>query len=393
MVAVVSTVAMNPVARRRSPSLCGAVAFACLCAAAAATAAAEKPKVAVFPLAGSAPADQRQAVGFSLRAKLDRDGHFDPIDGPTMDDLSGGKTPGLATPPDRLVAMARDEAPAVLIWGEVDGDVNTAAGASLHVKVLDTRDKGAAPRQVDQPLKHPTDLRFAVENVLGTLRGVGRFAHPVEQAVIDDPAAAALWKSNPNLVVDGDFAQAGPWTALLRADKYVAPVRDAMPETDRVVILRHPDGHGGLTNVLAMTLSKGVAESNGLACLSAPIPVRAGGRYRLRFRYRSDGPHLHVFVKGYVPGTDLAGAPADVQCYELQVPPSGPTGGRWQTVTADLNPQSPAGPAPATLKVDLYAYLSAGTVMFADVELRDVGVPTRRAVDDALRNRVPMTQP
>ncbi len=123
-----------------------------------------------------------------------------------------------------------------------------------------------------------------------------------------------------------------------------------MPDTDRVEILRRPDGRGGLTNVLAMTLSKAVAESNGLACLSAPVPIRPDGRYRLSFRYRSDGPHLHVFVKGYVPGTDLAGQPNDAQCYELQVPPSGPTGGKWQTVVADLNPQNPAGPPPATLQ-------------------------------------------
>jgi hypothetical protein len=351
--------------------------------------AADKPKVAVFPLAGTAPVDQRQAVGFSLRAKLDRDGHYEPIDGPTMDDLAGGKTPPLTAAPADLVKMAGDESPAVLVWGEMDGDVNTAGGASLHLKLLDTREKGAAPKQVDQTLRHPTDMRFAVENVLGALKGVGPFGHPIENAVTDDPAAAALWKSNPNLVVDGDFAKSGAWTALLRADKYVVGVRDILPDTDKVEILRHPDGRGGLQNVLAMTLSKGVAESNGLACLSAPVPIRPGVRYRLKFRYRSDGPHLHVFVKGYVPGTDLAGASSDVQCYELQVPPSNPTGNKWATVTADLNPQNPVGPPPATLRVDLYAYLAPGTVMFADVELKAVGRQTRTAVDDALRNRVP----
>ena len=352
-------------------------------------AAADKPRVAVFPLAGTAPAEQRQAVGFALRAKLDRDGHYDPIDGPTMDDLAAGKTPSPATPPAELVAIAKPESPAVLIWGAVDGDVDSPAGATVRLKVLDTRSAGG-PTAVDQPLHHPTDLRFAVEHVLQALSGVGPFAHPVEDAVTDDPAAAALWKSNPNLVPDGDFAHSGPWTALLRADQYVAPIRDAMPDNDRVEILRHPGEHGGLTHVLAMTLSKGVAESNGLACLSGPIPIRADRRYRLGFRYRSGGPHLHVFVKGYAPGTDLAGQPNQAQCYELQVPPSGPTRGTWQTVTADLNPQNPAGPPPTTLRVDLYAYLAAGTVMFADVQLKDVGGATHHAADDALR---PATRP
>ena len=90
-----------------------------------ATAAADKPRVAVFPLAGTAPAAQREQVGFSIRAKLDRDGHYDPIDGPTMDDLAAGRTPPLETSPEELKALAKSESPAVLIWGEVDGDVNS----------------------------------------------------------------------------------------------------------------------------------------------------------------------------------------------------------------------------------------------------------------------------
>jgi hypothetical protein len=370
----------------------GALAILLTCAIARADDA-PKPKVAVFPLAGTAPAAQREQVGFSIRSKLDRDGHYEPIDGPTMDDLSHGNRPALSAKPAELAAMAVDEAPAILIWGEVDGDVNTAGGATLHLKLLDTRDKGAVPQLVDQPLKHPTDLRFAVEKVVGSIKGVGPFAHPVENAVTDDPAAAALWKSNPNLMVDGDFAKAGHWAALLRGSVYPAPVRDALPDTDQVEILRRSDGHGGLTNVLAMTLSRGVAESNGLACLSAPVPIHPGGRYRIQFRYRSDGPTLHVFVKGYTPGKDIAGGAADVESYRLQVPPSGPTDNKWKTVVADLNPQNPIGPPPATLRVDLYAYLGAGTVMFADVQLRDVGQATRRAVDDALRNKVPTTRP
>ncbi len=372
--------------RPSRPPLNGMLALLCLSATAAA---ADKPKVAVFPLAGTAPVEQRQAVGFSLRAKLDRDGHYEPIDGPTMDDLAAGKTLPLTSSPTELAKLAKEESPAVLVWGEMDGDVDSAGGAVLHLRVLDTRGKSPAPKQVDQPIAHPTDTRFAIEKVLGTLAGVGTFSHPVEEAVIDDPAAAALWKSNPDLVVDGDFAKSGPWTALLRADKYVVGIRDAMPDADRVEILRHPDPRGGLANALAMTLSRDVAESNGLACLSAPIPIKPDVRYRIRFRYRSDGPHLHVFVKGYVPGTGIDGQPNDVQCYELQVPPSGPTNNKWKTVVADLNPQNPIGPPPATLKVDLYAYLAPGTVMFDDVELRAIGRQTRHAADDALRNRVP----
>jgi hypothetical protein len=37
------------------------------------------------------------------------------------------------------------------------------------------------------------------------------------------------------------------------------------------------------------------------------------------------------------------------------------------------------------LKVDLYAYLSPGRVEFSDVEVKEVGAPTRKAVDDAIK--------
>jgi hypothetical protein len=57
---------------------------------------------------------------------------------------------------------------------------------------------------------------------------------------------------------------------------------------------------------------------------------------------------------------------------------------------SDLNPQNPDSPV-QTLRVDLYAYASAGLVMFDDVEVKAVGEQTARAKDDALRPRT--TQP
>ena len=111
-----------------------------------ATAAAEKPKVAVFPLGGDAPAEQREKVGFSLRAKLDRDGHFEPIDGPTMADLSAGKSFDRSTKPDALRPLVADESPAVLVWGELD---NAGHGYTLKVNVLDLREKSPATRGRD----------------------------------------------------------------------------------------------------------------------------------------------------------------------------------------------------------------------------------------------------
>ena len=48
---------------------------------------AQKVKVAIFPLGGSADDAARDKVGFALRMKLDRTDIYDAIDGPTMADM------------------------------------------------------------------------------------------------------------------------------------------------------------------------------------------------------------------------------------------------------------------------------------------------------------------
>jgi hypothetical protein len=350
-----------------------------------------KPKAAVFPLAGSASQDARDKVGFSLRLKLDRDGHFEPIDGPTMAEIAGDKPVELSAKPDDLVGMAQDESPVILIWGQLDA---AGTGFKLTVKTRDLRDKDGAVKQIEKKLAEPTDLRFAMEDVLQSISGVGKFSHPVEESVTNDAKSLELWAKNPNLMTDGDFKTSGPWTALLRSEKYPAPVSDDLPETDKVVIyheqIKGKDIGDGIEkgaidrHVLAMKLSKDVAESNGLACLSDAIPIEQNTRYRIQFKYKSDGPSLHVFVKGYIKKKDISGTVADLQSYECQVPPSGPTKGEWKTVVCDLNPQNVSG-SPNFLKVDLYAYLGAGTVEFDDVQLKAVGEQTRHAVDDAIK--------
>ena len=347
---------------------------------------AAKPKAAVFPLSGTATQDQRDKVGFSLRAKLDRDGHFDPIDGPTMADLTGDKTVDLSTTPDTLVNLAKDESPVILIWGVVNA---AGSGVDIKLKIDDLRDKGGKPIEIEKPIKQPTDLRFAIEDILQQINGVGQFSHPVENAVTDDAAAKEMWANNANLVPDGTFTKEGSWTALLRSEKYQAPISADLPATDKVVIYKL----SATQNVLAMKLSKDVAESNGLACLSAPIPIEPETRYRLQFKYKSDGPTLHVFVKGYIKAKDISGEMSDLQSYECQVPPSGATHGQWKTVVCDVNPQNVSG-APKFLKIDLYAYLKPGTVMFDDVQLKNVGDQTRHAVDDAIKPPAhPTTEP
>jgi hypothetical protein len=196
--------------------------------------------------------------------------------------------------------------------------------------------------EIDKAINQPTDLRFAVEDILEKINGIDKFGHPIEDAVQNDSASLQAWAHNPNLMVNGDFAKEESWRALLRSEVYQPTFSDALPDTDKVVIYTLPQTKKDAPahHVLAMKLSTDVAESNGLACLSAPIDITPDVRYRLQFKYKSDGPSLHVFVKGYIQKKDISGQLANLQSYECQVPPSGKTGGEWKMVICDINPQN-----------------------------------------------------
>lgn len=342
-----------------------------------------RPRVAFFPLGGNAKEELRQRAGFSLRMKLDRDGAYDVIDGPRMDELAAELKEPLtaassAEPLKELAALVRAD---VLVWGDM---TNMPEGATLRLKILDMREGPAArPRELVKVIRQPTDLRFVSEQILETLPGVAKFEHPTEEAVTNDALAEKMWREQPNLVKNWDFSSAGSWKGIYMSEYYDVPVSDKLPPVDKVVIYRMPDGRGGTNNVLAMNLSRYCAENNGLACLSDAMEIAPDTRYRLSFRYRSDGPTLHVFVKGYTMFENIRGERAMREIYRRQVPPTGKTDGQWVTVIDDLNPQHVVFPV-QFLKVDLYAYLHPGLVMFDDIILKPVGKQTRKAKDEAI---------
>ncbi len=340
-----------------------------------------KPKVAVFPLGGTATAEQREKVGFSLRAKLDRDGTYAVIDGPTMIDLTGEQVLAFDTKLDVADKLSKDEKPEVLIWGEL----NTAnQGTSLKIRVFDQRQFDPLPHAFEKAIRQPTDMRFVVEEILQTLDGMKTFEHPNEVAVQHDATAEKLWETNPNLVTNGTFDVADHWAGLLGPDKYTVKFSDALPDRDKVVIYRMPINGEHPNNVLAMNLSKGTAESYGLACLGDAIKIEPKTRYRVSFRYKSDGPKLHVFIKGYTTGKNIKGETVERECYRRQVPPTGKTDGEWVTVVDEMNPQHSVFPV-EFLRVDLYAYLQEGVVMFDDITLKAVGAQNRIAKDAAIK--------
>lgn len=342
-----------------------------------------KARVGIFPLAGDGPAELRERCAFSLRVKLDRSGTYDVIDGVKMQEIAAeAEAPlGFDTNADAIRRLNELLSADVLIWGEI----TASGGASqLRVKILDLRQAELKPLEIRKDIARPTDLRFVTEQVLELLPQIQPFAHPSEQAVSNDPRAEELWRNSPNLLANGDFSRPGKWQAIYMAQQYEPTLSDCEPEPDRVVIYALRAAGGGSANpVLAMRLSRQCAENNGLACLSDSIEISKNTRYRLSFRYKSDGPRLHVFVKGYTMALNPRGEKVEREIYRRQVPPTEATDGQWVTVVDELNPQHVSLPV-QFLRVDLYAYLHSGLVMFDDVVLKAVGEPTRRAADEAL---------
>ena len=336
-----------------------------------------KPKVAVFPLSGSATEQLREQVGFSLRSKLDRDGIYQVIDGFAMKEAVAD----LAEPINRASSLAQvraigDELEAeILIWGDLSKD---SGGAVLNLNVFDRLQLDPNPHTLSKLIARPTDLRFVTEQILQTLPGVRRFEHPSEQAVQDDPTARDSWQANPNLITNGTFDADGSWNFIYLDINQPIKLQNRLPAPDEAIITEI-DGN----RVLAMRLSQTSAENNGLAVLSQSIPIEPNTRYRLSFRYQSAGPKLHVFVKGYTRFANINGEQVEREIYRRQVPPTGDTEGAWVTIVDELNPQHVAFPV-QTLKIDLYAYLYPGLLMFDDITLKAVGGQTRNAADDAI---------
>jgi hypothetical protein len=334
----------------------------------------EKPRAAVFPVGGTAPEDLRDRVAFAVRQKLERTELYEVIDGYTMKDLAAEASGPITfdTKPEELRVLASYEDADLIAWGDLND-------TTLRMKVLDLRDEHARLAFIEFSISRPQDLRFATEEVVEAFPGVLDHTYVSDEAVQDDAESRELWEKNPNLVTNPDFNTGEDWWALYGQKKWNPPYKDSPPAEDEVVIVRDGDNY-----VLAMKLSRWCAENPGMSVISKEFKIEPNTRYRISFRYKSDSFIVRPFVKGYTEGKDIAGEDALREVYRRQVPLEGSTNGEWKEVVCDLNPQHPHFPV-HYLKVTLYAYLTPGTVMWDDVQVKAVGKPTRQAEDVAIK--------
>jgi hypothetical protein len=209
------------------------------------------------------------------------------------------------------------------------------------------------------------------------------------QADHSDPVAEARFASRPNLVADPGFEEhsadkkSKDWDAILGPDHYAPPVLSVEEAQklaqDKVAIVpktlagdaAEKDGH-----CLLLRVSKNVAESNGLACISTWIPVEQGKKYRFTCKCFSKGPTTHLFINGYATNPDKYGDKNDPeatrrQYYRAQVAPT-KQGKNFELLEMDFTPSSlkPTDPKIEWIRIDLYAYLHPGDIFFDDIVVK-----------------------
>jgi hypothetical protein len=299
-------------------------------------------------------------VAEMIRTKARRLGAvtYDPS---SVADALGGEAVSPDAPAERLAGIARERFKAdVAVTGHVGGRepyevrllaVYPAAGG--RPRVLENRYPCANHHVI------AIEMARAVREVLGL--------PPSADPDALDPDAERRWREGPNLVRNPGFEQPNA------AKTGPADWQDAEPQ---MAWTGNPDGRG---KVLKFDMDGPTAEGYGLDYYSDWIPLEAGATYRFSCRYKSMGPTLKVFLKGYRPFEASAGYAAQRrETYRRQVHPYGQAG-RWNTVTADFVPGATrADQLPEFLKVDLYAYYPAGVVYWDDVvlkKIRDAPVP------------------
>jgi hypothetical protein len=207
------------------------------------------------------------------------------------------------------------------------------------------------------------------------------------EAAKPDPAAEERWKNGPNLIVGGDFETVvggvpKGWDS--RAGQLREPLGNLVK-----CVAEH--GSGG-NRIIRFQFPQVVGDNEGVMYYSQYFPVHEGAKYRFQCRWRTTGPTVKVFIKGYDEadtvyrsesgpvGADAAEGDSSSrnrpsgkemrECYRAQLQLKGPSGA-WNTHTQDFTPAQTKY-TPRWGRVMLYAYIGAGTVDFDDVVIKEI---------------------
>ena len=280
---------------------------------------------------------------------------YDPA---SVRDALAGETITRETSPERVAELARERFKAdIAVFGHVLG--TGPYEVRLRVIYLD-QPQGERAVEKTYACSHHQVIPLETAKAVYEILGIPEPPDPWRQ-LRDDADIQRRWREGPNLVRNPGFEEPG---AAGDGPAQWQPVEKEMAWA------HNPDGPG---KVLKFEMTPGTAAGYGLDYYSDWIRIEPGAVYRFSCRYKSLGPTVKIFLKGYHSFPAADGYPAQRrETYRRQVHPSGETG-RWHEVVADFIPEATRPEhAPTFLKVDLFACYPAGVVYWDDVVLKKV---------------------
>ena len=199
------------------------------------------------------------------------------------------------TPPNEIRRVLRDLFDAqIAIWGSCE----KVAGHEWDVYQLTIRcadfSESLEPRMLYEKVNEQTKTvseipHLYVAEMLDKLHG----REPGGPAPVDQ-FAEQNWLNNPSLVENGNFeigTRGVPNGWEDRGGQQREPLGKLVQWTTEA---GNPDNR-----VIRFAFDAGVGDGFGVMYYSKPFPVEEGAKYRFQCRYRTNGPKIIVFIKGY----------------------------------------------------------------------------------------------
>ena len=269
----------------------------------------------------------------------------------------------LTTPPEKLAALARERFSADFI---VLGAVTGKGPYAVHLVAVRATDPGKI-QVLDKTYacEHHQIVPLEMAKAVYEIFGLPVPEDPLRQ-LQNDPQAERRWREGANLVRNPGFETPAA------GGKGPAEWQETGPlgTGGTVTWLPNPDGPG---KVIKYEMDEETAGGYGMAYYSDWIAIEPGATYRFSCRYKSLGPTVKIFLKGYHEFPPQEGFPAQRrETYRRQVHPAGEKK-QWNSVVADFIPiHANPNQQPTWMKVDLYAYWPKGGVFWDDIVLKKV---------------------
>jgi hypothetical protein len=117
---------------------------------------------------------------------------------------------------------------------------------------------------------------------------------PAVESARPDPVEEENWRKNPNLARGGDFEH-----AIRGVPVGWEPVGGQNREPLGKLVCWAVEEGNPRNALIRFTFDAAVGDNEGVMYYSEPFPLEPGAKYRFQCRWRTSGPAVKVFIKGY----------------------------------------------------------------------------------------------